>query len=145
MPDVFKWRPLRLIRVLIWRFRHSYTSQAGQLGRNKLGGKEICRQSREKTALGQPRRETNAKFSARRDGITSNLPYSGSLISQAPPLKYTGFPGVRSIRSDFQGLNRHIQSPPLNCQPSKKKYYYSSSCHQPQENRLQNIIKAIFN
>ena len=96
-------------------------SQAGQLGRNKLGGKEICRQSREKTVLGQPRRETNAKFSARRDGITSNLPYSGSLISQAPPLKYTGFPGVRSIRSDFQGLNCYIQSPPLNYQPSKNK------------------------
>ena len=45
-------------------------NEQGQLSRNKLGGKEIYRQRREKPALGQAMRETKAKFSAKRwDGI----------------------------------------------------------------------------
>jgi hypothetical protein len=41
-------------------------NEQGQLSRNKLGGKEIYRQRREKPALGQAMRETKAKFSAKR-------------------------------------------------------------------------------
>jgi len=55
---------LRSIHLLL--FLCALPSFRNPMSRNKLGGKQIYRQGKEKPALGQAMRETKAKFSAKR-------------------------------------------------------------------------------